>query len=52
MTSTRRAAPFLDIKNSNKAKDVPETEVPAGNPWYLGVPESNVVAGGHFNDDL
>jgi hypothetical protein len=43
LTSTRHAAPFLDIKDSNKTKDVPEAEVPAGNPWYLEVPESNVV---------
>ncbi len=43
MTSTRHAASFLDIKDSNKTKDVPKAEVPAGNPWYLEVPESNVV---------
>ncbi len=43
MTSTRRAAPLVNIKNSNKTKDVPKAGVPAGNPWYLEVPESNVV---------
>ena len=37
---------LVEIKGSNKAKDVPETEVPAGNPWNLEVPVSHVVADG------
>ncbi len=37
---------ILNIKDSNKTKDVPKAEVPAGNPWYLEVPESNVVVDG------
>jgi hypothetical protein len=48
MTSTRHASPLLDIKNPNKTKDVPNAIVPAGNPWYLEVPESNVVELGGF----
>ncbi len=40
---------LLDIKNSNKTKDVPKAIVIAGSPWYLGVPESN-VGWGHLND--
>ncbi len=34
---------LVAVTDSNKTKDVPKAEVPAGNPWYLEVPESNVV---------